>query len=192
MKKYFYSNGIDKEGPVTLDELKQKNINPNTLIWHEGLEDWKEAKIVDDLKEIFALSPPPIETEKDDLGSNEMNNESPEINTVKPKEYSAKRQKMFSNPFSFEGRIRRTEYGISFILYLITTVIVVELAKSGDYPLVGLSHILLYWFVLAQGAKRCHDLGHNGWWQIIPFFGFWLLFANSDSGKNEYGYNPKE
>lgn len=25
---------------------------------------------------------------------------------------------MFKNPFSFNGRIKRTEYGISFVIYL--------------------------------------------------------------------------
>lgn len=63
MKKYFYSNGQDKEGPVTLEELKQKDITPKTLIWYEGLDDWKEAENVDELREIFELKPPPISVE---------------------------------------------------------------------------------------------------------------------------------
>jgi len=63
MKKYFYSNGQDKEGPVTLEELKQKDITPKTLIWYEGLDDWKEAENVYELREIFELKPPPISVE---------------------------------------------------------------------------------------------------------------------------------
>jgi hypothetical protein len=69
MKKYFYSNGQEKEGPVTLEELKQKNIQPKTLIWHEGLDDWKEAESVEELREIFELSPPPIIDENDTIGT---------------------------------------------------------------------------------------------------------------------------
>jgi uncharacterized membrane protein YhaH (DUF805 family) len=49
----------------------------------------------------------------------------------------------------------------------------------------------LLWFYLAQGAKRCHDLGNSGWWQLIPFYGVFLLFQNSEPGVNKYGYNPK-
>jgi hypothetical protein len=69
MKKYFYSNGQEKEGPVTLEELKQKDIQPKTLIWHEGLDDWKEAENVEELREIFELSPPPIIDENDTIGT---------------------------------------------------------------------------------------------------------------------------
>ncbi len=57
--------------------------------------------------------------------------------------------------------------------------------------LIYLVYIPLIWFLIAQGAKRSHDRGNSGWYQIIPFYGLWLLFADSESGKNEYGLNPK-
>lgn len=192
MKKYFYSTGQDKEGPLTLEELKQKDINPKTLIWHEGLDDWKEAENVDELKEIFELSPPPIEKDdpKPDIGDGEEI--SSESNLETTSSYSAKKQGMFSNSFSFDGRIRRTEYGISFIIFCFVIVILNAFVKTGEYPIIGLAYIPLYWFLWAQGAKRCHDLGNNGWWQIIPFYGLWLLFASGDIFINKYGKNPKE
>lgn len=51
--------------------------------------------------------------------------------------------------------------------------------------------IPMLWFTLAQGAKRCHDLGKSGWWVIVPFYGLWLLFADGESGQNTYGVSPK-
>ncbi len=99
---------------------------------------------------------------------------------------------MFQNPFSFDGRIRRTEYGISFIIYVIAAVIVnVIMESGGGAAIIGLAYIPMLWFFWAQGAKRCHDRGNSGWYQIIPFYGFWMLFADSDNGVNEYGENPK-
>lgn len=51
--------------------------------------------------------------------------------------------------------------------------------------------IPIYWFILAQGAKRCHDRGNSGWFQLIPFYGLWMLFGDSYFGNNKYGENPK-
>lgn len=96
---------------------------------------------------------------------------------------------MFRNPFSFNGRIRRLEYGISFIIFYIMNNIFVALAT--EEPLLIILLIPSLWFTWAQGAKRCHDRGNSGFYQIIPFYGFWMLFADGDIGSNEYGENPK-
>jgi uncharacterized membrane protein YhaH (DUF805 family) len=100
---------------------------------------------------------------------------------------------MFKNPFSFDGRIRRTEYGLSLIIYVLGAFVVGLIIGFTGMPsaIMYLLLIPLYWFMLAQGAKRCHDLGNNGWWQIIPFYGFWLLFADGYKLENNYGVNPK-
>lgn len=83
MKKYFYSNGQEKEGPVTLEELKQKNIQEKTMIWHEGLDDWKEAENIDELKEIFELIPPPIIVENDNIKTPNTPENVQKVNKVK-------------------------------------------------------------------------------------------------------------
>lgn len=109
---------------------------------------------------------------------------------------------MFKNPFSFEGRIRRLEYGLSMLIYMLVyyTLFFISLSspESSESPSV-LKPILtlilvipLIWFVLAQGAKRCHDRGNSGWWQLIPLYGFVLLFGDSEHGPNRYGPNPKD
>lgn len=99
---------------------------------------------------------------------------------------------MFQIPFSFEGRIRRTEYGISFIIAVIAMAIINAIGSSGEgAAIIFIAYIPLYWFLWAQGTKRCHDRGNNGFYQIIPFNAFWMLFADSDNGNNEYGSNPK-
>ncbi|MFZ4592365.1 MAG: DUF805 domain-containing protein, partial [Ignavibacteria bacterium] len=101
--------------------------------------------------------------------------------------------KIFENPFSFKGRIRRTEYGLSFIIYSIFAIILNLLIQSGGgYLFFLLVYIPLFWFIWAQGTKRCHDRGCSGAYQFIPFYIFWLLFADSDTGTNEYGSNPKD
>lgn len=102
---------------------------------------------------------------------------------------------MFENPFSFNGRIRRAEYALSYLVYAgaaITLIILAKAINSFINPSILLiCFIPLIWFLIAQRVKRCHDLGSSGWFQIIPFYSLWMLFANSDYGHNEYGPNPK-
>jgi len=105
------------------------------------------------------------------------------------------KKKMFQHPFSFSGRIRRLEYGLSYLIYFIfcfpMNVMEEDQIGAGVAAIWIILVISMLWFLYAQGAKRCHDLGHNGWWQIIPFYFFWMLFAEGDYYSNEYGDNPK-
>lgn len=96
---------------------------------------------------------------------------------------------MFEAPFSFEGRIRRTEYGISMIIYVVAAFIMNVLVTQSLFFFIF--YIPILWFLWAQGAKRCHDRNNSGWFQIIPFYGLWMLFAEGDSGPNDFGDDPK-
>lgn len=111
------------------------------------------------------------------------------------------KQNMFSRPFSFSGRIRRTEYGITVIIGFFINIFMSAMISSAGNTSSGDSEgiLILYfiilipylWFLWAQGAKRCHDLGNSGFFQLIPFYVFWMLFAEGDPEPNEYGNSPK-
>jgi len=110
---------------------------------------------------------------------------------------------MFKNPFSFDGRIRRTEYGLTFIILAVGRVTLGMFLASVSSGLNGISgqditvidivlQIPLLWFFWAQGSKRCHDIGWSGWMQLIPFIPVYLIFASGHIGMNKYGVDPKE
>jgi uncharacterized membrane protein YhaH (DUF805 family) len=102
------------------------------------------------------------------------------------------KQGMFSSPFSFDGRIRRTEYGISLIIFVIVRAFVDSGLAEAEVLTIFITYIPMLWFIWAQSAKRCHDIGNNGWWQLVPLYVLWMLFRNGQPGLNKYGVNPKD
>lgn len=181
-KKYYYAENGTTLGPFSLSLLLEK-IDAETLVYREGIE-WTNAKEIEELKKFFKEKSAPIVSNS--IGANFIST-APTLSNVNS--VGASNKKMFAAPFSFDGRIRRLEYGISIIIYYVVYLIVYGIAS--EVPVMGLAMIPILWFFLAQGAKRCHDRGNSGWYQIIPFYILWMLFAESDSGENGYGSSPK-
>jgi uncharacterized membrane protein YhaH (DUF805 family) len=99
---------------------------------------------------------------------------------------------MFRDPFSFYGRIRRTEFALTQVFYMIIHFFVLILQANNTFgSWIEIALLLPIYQLISQGAKRCHDLGKSGWWQLIPFYAILMFFATGDFGPNEYGDNPK-
>ncbi len=61
MSKYYYSIGAEKFGPFTIEELKNKPIGLDTLVWVEGTSNWLEARHINELQALFTpVGPPPL------------------------------------------------------------------------------------------------------------------------------------
>lgn len=97
---------------------------------------------------------------------------------------------MFQAPFSFIGRIGRLEYAVTYLISLVVNMTILSIPKDGmrqlEASLLLLAFMGFVWFVVAQTAKRCHDIGRSGWWQLLPLYNVYLLFAQPE-GNNEYG-----
>ena len=65
-KKFYYTDGKEKFGPYTVEELKQFNLTVDTLVWAEGMGDWVPAGKVAELQSLFPFDPPQIPTGADD------------------------------------------------------------------------------------------------------------------------------
>ena len=90
MKKYFYSNGQEKIGPLSHDELKQaKSISKETLIWFEGLDDWTPAIELEEMMSILELQPPPIISTGNDVSHEPIKEiiTADENSTIQSKQY---------------------------------------------------------------------------------------------------------
>lgn len=59
-KKYWYSDGNEKFGIYSLEELEKREIKPNYLVWREGIEQWIRADEFEETKSLFANLPPAL------------------------------------------------------------------------------------------------------------------------------------
>jgi uncharacterized membrane protein YhaH (DUF805 family) len=118
-------------------------------------------------------------------------------NTTPASEKVKKTKGMFRDMEAFEGRIRRTEYALSLMLTVIINVILIlfHIQQIAEYGEPSGWLYFIYFIVMAgmfsQGARRCHDLGNNGWMQLVPFYVLWMIFQEGQAGTNEYGESPK-
>ncbi len=50
---YYYLDGLDKKGPYTSEELKNRNLKPETLVFSDGMDSWKPIKEIETLNSIL-------------------------------------------------------------------------------------------------------------------------------------------
>ncbi|WP_257275654.1 DUF805 domain-containing protein [Endozoicomonas sp. SESOKO4] len=97
----------------------------------------------------------------------------------------------------FNGRASRKAYWMYYLFYLLFYLVAGGLDAFGG---AGLFSVLYCLAVLVPGiavtARRLHDTGRSGWWQLIyliPVIGWivMLVFLLQDSQPdNEYGNQP--
>lgn len=99
----------------------------------------------------------------------------------------------------FSGRASRPEFWWFALLYSIVGVILVSVDENGLLAgLAGLGLIALFIPYLSVTARRLHDLGRSGWYQLlglIPLIGpviliIWLA-QQGKPGDNAYGPDPR-
>lgn len=53
-KFYFIRNG-QQIGPIEAEQLAHENITPQTMVWRQGMEDWKEARLLPELDFLWQI-----------------------------------------------------------------------------------------------------------------------------------------
>lgn len=56
---YIIENNFQSE-PLSFEQLKERKINEETLVWRKGITDWSKAKDLKELHHIILFTPPPI------------------------------------------------------------------------------------------------------------------------------------
>ena len=98
----------------------------------------------------------------------------------------------------FSGRARRKEYWMFILFYLIFYIVLSVIdGFLESIWLCSVYSLVLLLPSISVAARRLHDVGKSGWWQLIvliPLIGAIILifFLVKDShDDNDYGPNPK-
>ena len=98
----------------------------------------------------------------------------------------------------FKGRASRAEFWWFFLFILLASIIISALftAFLGSQIGAGLTFVfglLMLLPSLAVGARRLHDMGASGWWQLLHLIGIgtlilwiWMIFPGT-KGDNRFG-----
>jgi len=100
---------------------------------------------------------------------------------------------------NFQGRARRSEFWWFYLASVVATIVAAILDAVIGAPIfqivVGLGLVIP---TLAVGARRLHDIGKSGWWQLIglvPLVGFIVLIVfyaqDGHPTPNQHGPSPK-
>lgn len=104
---------------------------------------------------------------------------------------------MFKSNLSSKGRIRRLEYVLSLCIFYAATYLIgavcgfLGISDGETYGLTILYGLVIPIFIwkCLQAAKRCHDRGNSGWYQLIPFYGLWMIFGKGEEKEKKKRMN---
>jgi uncharacterized membrane protein YhaH (DUF805 family) len=99
--------------------------------------------------------------------------------------------------FSFEGRINRMQYWMSWIVFVPLSLMAMAIANNEEIPELYRVIVVLVmaWPMLAVQTKRWHDIDMSGWWLLVillPVVGAPIAlvmngFLPGTHGENRFG-----
>lgn len=95
----------------------------------------------------------------------------------------------FSKYATFSGRATRSEYWYFYLFYILVSIAVSIVDPTEDGLLGNLITLAFFIPIIAAGSRRMHDVGKNGWLQLVPIYNL-ILLCRQTEGDNQYGARP--
>ncbi|MDD2799810.1 MAG: DUF4339 domain-containing protein [Bacteroidales bacterium] len=76
-KDFFYANGKEQIGPISFEELKKLNLDGNTLIWYDELNEWTKINSIPEIYDMLEKkkSPPPLPNKEENINKTDISGE---------------------------------------------------------------------------------------------------------------------
>lgn len=181
-------------GPSVKDNSDSDHTEPKRLLAQKYSETF-DVPLRESLNYILAHGMSETQRVIDNAMATERSAQSSEEpSEPKTEDVEAWRKRDSFRPFSFKGRIGRLQLILSYVVGFVAwfaSFLLFDIEHSdgnGGVILLFLAcTVAFFWFLYAQCAKRCHDLGKSGAWMFVPFWNVLLFFAEGEEQDNQYG-----
>lgn len=100
-----------------------------------------------------------------------------------------------NNYKNFDGRATRKQFWMYFLFYILIYVACFLIdAMLGTFIIAPIFSIAMLAPSLSIGARRLHDIGKSGWWQLlmlIPLASLVLLYFFAQPSVEDNAFGPK-
>ena len=199
-------NDLIDEIYLSLKEEEQKRINKELA----KLEDDKEQEVKYSMRDGFKFKKtqknnlPLTDYEKQQIKNKYLNElksvksnystDSKKINNEVDEDFSYYIGKCFGKYAVFEGVAGKAEFWWFYLFFTILSVVTyfIDLnlmnSETGFGLFSGITLLILFLPMTAVSARRLHDIGRSGWWQLIALTGIGLIlliawFASQTNNK---------
>ena len=201
---WWFAVDQQKSGPYTRAELQEQardgRFGVDDHVWHTGLTEWMPARDVPGLWQSTEVqlatdsAPPPAPTGWSQPAPQAVQASGERMRMG----FIGAIQTCLRKYADFSGRASRSEY-FWFLLfyYIIALPAAILLSEEQTNALTLLSAVAVLAFSLpmyAVGARRLHDTGLSGWWQLLHVFSLIgsiiiliLTVRKGEPGSNKYG-----
>jgi uncharacterized membrane protein YhaH (DUF805 family) len=173
---WYYDDRGERRGPVHFSILRRMGeigtIHGGTQVWNEKLDGWEPAS-----RHIPGIAPPPLNMSQ--AGSGRVGGLRDYHERVG---MGAAVSRAFSGYFDFSGRANRGEYWwfvlANILIGLATGFLdgVLGLTQdAGTGVINGIWSLVVLIPSLALTARRLHDTGRSGWYQLMPWSALLLI-----------------
>ena len=103
---------------------------------------------------------------------------------------------------SITGRMNRGAYAQRLLLMAVVSIALQFMVGPFQSPelvllLIVVASVYMTVYAIGIAARRLHDLGKSGWWQLLSLipivnlaFALYLLFFKGEEGDNRFGPDP--
>ena len=130
---YFVDKDRVRQGPFSIDELRNQEILPTSLVWYKGMEKWQKAEDVPDLADLFSGTTENSDTEGENNEGDSISNDSNELNETSVTEESAISDSKEANAYRASSYIQEESHSNNKAIIVIALLAVIAIGAVGFY-----------------------------------------------------------